>query len=331
MTQPDPVRWGILATGGIAQAFAEDLAQLADAQMLAVGSRSAASAEAFAHAHGIPRAYGSWQELADDPDLDVIYIATPHNAHHAAASICLQAGKAVLCEKPFTLDSAEAEDLFAQARAADVFVMEAMWMRINPVIQAIHELVAAGAIGEVTHVGADFGLQGPIAPGHRLRARELGGGATLDLGVYTVAFAQLFLGVPDTIHAVASLTPEGTDQNTAILLGYESGALATLQCGFVGATAHRAVITGTAGRVEVPRHFHHPSAYTLVRDDGTRDGSAETVELTIRGRGLGYQAEEVMRCLRAGLKESPLIPHSATLEVLRTLDEVRAQIGVSYD
>jgi predicted dehydrogenase len=321
-----PVRWGILATGGIANSFAEDLALLPDAQIAAVGSRSQEAADAFASRHRIPRAYGSWAELANDPDVDVIYVATPHSHHHAAASVCLQAGKPLLVEKAFTLDTATAEDLFAQARAAGVFIMEAMWMRINPVIRRIGELVGSGAIGEVTHVGADFGLQGTFAPEHRLRARELGGGALLDLGVYTVTFAQLFLGVPDQVSAFASLGPEGTDENTAIILGYDSGAVATLHCGFVGATPQRGAITGTAGRVEVDRHFYKPGAFTMF----TADGQETRVELPIRGNGLGYQAEEVMRCLRAGELESSLIPHSATLEVMRTLDAVRAQIGVSY-
>lgn len=322
-----PVRWGILATGGIANSFAEDLALLPDAQIAAVGSRSQEAADAFAARHRIPRAYGSWAALAADPDVDVIYVATPHSNHHAAASVCLRAGKPVLVEKPFTLDTATSEDLFAQARAAGVFALEAMWTRINPVIRRIGELVDSGAIGEITHVSADFGLQGPIAPEHRLRAPELGGGALLDLGVYTVTFAQLFLGVPDRVSAFASLTPEGTDENTAIILGYDSGAVATLQCGFVGATPQRATITGTAGRVEVDRHFYKPSAFTMF----SADGRGTRVEVPIRGNGLGYQAEEVMRCLRAGELESPLVPHSATLEVMRTLDAVRAQIGVSYD
>jgi predicted dehydrogenase len=323
-----PVRWGILATGGIAASFTEDLALLPDAEVVAVGSRSQDAADAFAARHGIARAHGSWQALAEDPDVDVIYVATPHSHHHAAASVCLSAGKPVLCEKPLTLDTATAEDLFAQARAAGVFIMEAMWMRINPVIRRIGQLIDSGVIGEVVHVGADFGLPGPIAPGHRLRAPELGGGATLDLGVYTVAFAQLFLGAPDRVAAFASLTPEGTDQNTAIILGYDSGAVATLQCGFIGQTPQRGTIVGTAGRIEVEPRFYRPTAFTHFAADGA--GAPTRVELPVRGNGLAYQAEEVMRCLRAGELESPLIPHSATLDVMRTLDAARAQVGVAY-
>jgi predicted dehydrogenase len=321
----EKVRWGILATGGIAARFTQDLALLPDAEVTAVGSRSAEAARAFADTHAIGRAHGSWQALAEDPDVDVIYVATPHSAHHAATTLCLNAGKAVLCEKPFTLDTASTEDLFATARRTGVFLMEAMWMRAVPGIRRIRELVTDGAIGEVTHIHADFGVRGPFPVEHRMRAPELGGGSLLDLGVYPVSFAHLFLGVPDAITAWASLTPEGTDQNTGAVLGYAGGAVATIQSGFVGETGQRAVITGTTGRIELPRHFYCPGTFTLVRD-----GTAERVDVPVRGNGMGYEAEEVMRCLRAGLTESPLVSWSDTVEVMRVLDAIRAQIGVVY-
>jgi predicted dehydrogenase len=325
MAHSDPIRWGILATGGIADTFASDLALLPDAQLLAVGSRTSEAAHAFAGKHGIPRAYGSWEELAEDPDVDVVYVATPHSAHHAASKLCLAGGRAVLCEKPLTLDLDTAEDLVTAASAAGLFLMEAMWMRANPSIRRIGQRIADGAIGEVVHVKADFGIRGPFPPEHRLRARELGGGALLDLGVYPVTFAHIFLGTPATIAATATLTPEGTDQNTAIMLGYDSGALATLHCGFVGETDQRATITGTTGRIEVRRPFLRTTGYTLLSPDGV-----EEVELPLRGRGYVYEAEEVMRCLRQGFTESPLIPHAATLDVMRTLDTALRQIGVTY-
>lgn len=330
MTQAEPIRWGILATGGIATRFVEDLALLPDAAVVAVGSRTLAAAQAFAAQHSIPTAYGSWQELADDPTIDVIYVATPHVAHFAATKLCLDAGKPVLCEKPFTLDLASSRALVDLARDRGVFLMEAMWMRTNPTIQQIADLIGSGEIGDVTHIAADFGVQGPFPVGHRMRAPELGGGALLDLGVYPVTFAHLFLGRPSTVSAWASLLPEGTDQNTAITLGYDSGAVATLQCGFLGETAQRAVITGTAGRIEVPRHFYRPDTFTLVHADGTRDGLATTIPVDVRGNGMGYEAEEVMRCLRGGLTESPVIPLDSTLEVMATLDTALRQIGVTY-
>lgn len=324
MAQTD-IRWGILATGGIAEQFAKDLALLDGAMLAAVGSRSLSSAEAFGAAHGCDNAYGSWAELAADGSLDVIYVATPHNAHHAAARVCLEAGRAVLVEKPITLDHASAEDLVSLARSKSIFLMEAMWMRTNPVIRRVLELVADGAIGQVTHVGADFGLAGPYLPSHRLRDPALGGGALLDLGIYPVTFASLFLGTPDQVLATAALTPEGVDQNTAIALRYPGGGVATLQCGIVGDTTIRATVSGTAGRIELPRRFYRPDGFTLVRGD-----VSEQVAIPVRGNGLGYEAEEVMRCLRDGLLESPLIPHADTLSIMRTMDAIRAQIGVTY-
>jgi predicted dehydrogenase len=318
-------RWGILATGGIATSFADDLKLLPGAELAAVGSRSIESARRFAAAHGIARAHGSWAELAADPEVDAVYVATPHTAHHEASKMCLRAGKVVLCEKPVALDLAEAQDLVATAKEYGQFFMEAMWMRALPGIRRIADLVADGAIGELTAVHADFAIAGPFAPSHRLRDPAVGGGALLDLGVYPVSFAHLFLGPPDRITALATLTPEGVDENTGIIFGYGTGALATLHCAITGPGGNTATITGTAGRIEVPGTFFRPERFTLVRG-----GRREEIETPIRGIGLGYEAEEVRRCLAAGLLESPLMPWSASLDVMRSLDDIRTQIGVRY-
>jgi predicted dehydrogenase len=318
-------RWGILATGGIASTFAEDLALLPDTEIAAVGSRTLQAGQAFAEHHGVPRAYGSWAELAADPEVDVIYVATPHSAHHSATRLCLEAGKPVLCEKPFTLDLASSQDLVTVARERQLFLMEAMWTRCNPAIRRITELVADGAIGEVTAVHADFGVSGPFEPEHRMRNPELGGGALLDLGVYPVTFAHLFLGPPQRVSAMAALTPERVDENTGLILGYDSGGLAVLHCGIDGTTPCNGTIIGTRGRVEVTPLFFRPDQFTLIRDE-----EAEVFDFQIRGNGMGYEAEEVNRCLAEGLLESPLVPHEATLQVMRTLDAARAQIGVVY-
>ena len=326
MSASESIRWGILATGRIANEFVEDLALLPDAAVTAVGSRSVEAATAFAERHGIPSAYGDWAALAHDPDVDVIYVATPHSAHHAAAKLCLEADKPVLCEKPLTVDLASAQDLVDTARSRGVFLMEAMWTLTNPTIQAIDALIAGGEIGEITHITADFGVDGPFPAGHRMRAPDLGGGALLDLGVYPVALAQHFLGAPDSVTAQAHLLPEGTDENTAIILGYESGAIATLHAGMAGETAQRAVITGSAGRIEIDRRFWRPEGCTVVRSDG----HTERVEIPVRGNGMGYEAEEVMRCVRAGRTESPVIPLDFTLAVMTTLDVALRQIGVVY-
>jgi predicted dehydrogenase len=224
-----------------------------------------------------------------------------------------------------TLDRTSSEVLVREARARQVFLMEAMWMRCNPAIRAITELVDSGGIGTVTAVHADFGLQGPFEASHRLRNPELGGGALLDLGVYPLNFAHLFLGPPASVQSWASLTPEGVDQNTGILLGYDSGAVAVLTCGLVGESRNAASITGTTGRIDLPSGFFTPRSFTV-----TRGGSAEQVEMPFPGRGYQFEAAEVQRCLRAGLSESPLMPHATTLEIMSQMDLIRDRIGVSY-
>lgn len=322
-----PIRWGILATGGIAAAFVKDLRLLPDAEVLAVGSRTPEAAARFAERYAIPRAYGSWAELAADPDVDVVYVATPHSAHHAAAMVCLAGGKAVLCEKPFTLDLATAQELVETARRNGVFLMEGMWTRCNPAVRRAVELVAGGAIGEVTSVQADLGIYGPFEPTHRLRSKVLGGGALLDLGVYPITMAHLALGAPDFVHAWAKLSPEGVDENTGMVFGYSSGAVATLSCGILGHTPVRAAITGTGGRIEFAPRFFCARSFTLVRSP---EVEPEVVEFAFEGTGFHFEAAEVQRCLRAGLVESPLVPHAVTLEVMALLDRIRAQLGVAY-
>ncbi|WP_225827892.1 Gfo/Idh/MocA family protein [Streptomyces naphthomycinicus] len=323
------VRWGILATGGIAAAFAADLVDLPDAEITAVASRGRESAEAFAERFGVARAYGDWASLAADEDVDVVYVATPHVAHRAAAGLCLEAGRNVLCEKPFTLNLREAEELVALAREHDRFLMEAMWMYCSPLVRRLRALVADGAIGEVRTVHADFGLAGPFPAAHRLRDPALGGGALLDLGVYPVSFAQMLLGEPDAVTASAVLSPEGVDLQTGAVLSWESGALASVHCSIVGGTAVTASVTGSRGRIDVPAGFFHPDRFVLHRDG--RDPEQFAADPADGPRtSLRHEAREVMRALRAGEKESPLVPLEGTLAVLRTLDAIRERVGVRY-
>ncbi len=324
------IRWGVLGTGGIARKFAEDLPRVPGAELAAVGSRSSDTAEAFAGRHGFARAHGSWAELAADDEVDVVYVATPHVAHQAATVACLEGGKAVLCEKPFTLDRPSSAAVFDLARERGLFAMEAMWMRCDPAIRTVTGLIAAGAIGEVTGVHADFGLDGPFDPTHRLLDRALGGGALLDLGIYPVHLAHLVLGMPSQVQAWASTTPGGVDENTGVLLGYPSGAMAALTCGLIGAGRNAATITGRTGRIELPTGFHRPQSVTVVTG-GRKNESAEVLDFPAEGWGYQHEAAEVQRCLIAGETQSPLVPWSATLEVLGLLDDVRARIGVSYD
>ncbi|WP_030208291.1 Gfo/Idh/MocA family protein [Streptomyces bikiniensis] len=323
----EKVRWGILATGGIAERFTTDLLTLDGAEVVAVASRSEAPAKAFAERFGIPRAYGEWAGLFADADVDVVYVATPHHAHRAAAGLALEAGKAVLCEKALTLNAREAAELVALARDRGLFLMEAMWMYCNPLVRRIAELVRDGAVGEVRTVQADFGLAGPFGADHRLRDPKTGGGALLDLGVYPVSFAQLLLGEPDSVQAHALLSPEGVDLNTGMLLGWSgTGASALLSCSIAADTPLTASVTGSLGRIDVPRGFFFPERFTLHRN------GAEPEEFVAEAdpHSFRHEAAEVVRCLRAGEKESPLVPLDGSLAVMRTLDAVRDRIGVRY-
>ncbi|GAA3121179.1 Gfo/Idh/MocA family protein [Streptosporangium carneum] len=320
------IRWGILATGGIAATFTEALKLLPDAEVVAVGSRTRESAEAFARRHGIPRAHGSWAELAADEDVDIVYVANTQNAHRDAVLTCLNAGKAVLCEKAFTLNAAEAAELVDLAAERGLFLMEAMWMRCNPAIRRIVELLEDGAIGQVEAVHADFGISVSVGPDHRLRDPAQGGGALLDLGVYPISFANLVLGAPESVRSWARLTPEGVDENTGVLLGHPGGAVALLSCGITVDGPVTASVSGRLGRIEVPHLFFRPDSFTLYR----LGADPETFHVPYEGTGMAHEAAEAMRCLREGLLESPLVPWRSTLEVMRVMDEVRGQIGVRF-
>jgi predicted dehydrogenase len=320
------IRWGILATGRIAATFTEDLLTLDDAEVVAVGSRTGEAAQDFADRYGIPRAHGSWAELAADPDVDIVYVATPHSAHHAAAALCLDAGKAVLCEKPLTLDAEQAEDLVRRAEANGVFFMEAMWTRCVPAILRMVEMVRDGVIGEPRLVTADFSVSFEAGPEHRLRNPALGGGALLDLGVYPLAISRLVHGAPSAVTAVATLTPEGVDATTAVTLLHPAGGMSALTCSISADGTWSATVAGSDGRIEFGRHFTSPSAFTVFRGDDV----VERVEAPYLAQGMVHEAIEAQRCLREGLLESPLAPWSETLGVMRTMDEIRAQIGVVY-
>jgi predicted dehydrogenase len=316
------ITWGILGTGGIASTFTEDLLHLGH-EVAAVGSRAPETAEAFAGRYGIGSAYGSYAELAADDRIDVVYVATTHNAHHAAARTCLEAGRGVLVEKPITTNAADAEDLVALARERGLFAMEAMWTRFNPLIGRLRDLVADGAIGEVRTVFADFAEAPAYDASHRLWAPELAGGALLDLGIYPVSFAWMLLGEPDTVQAVSSSAPTGVDANTGMLLGYSSGAVAVLHCGLTAKTAQTASVAGTRGRIDLATPFWVPTAMTLHRDGA----EPETFELDLDGHGYTYQAAAVASHIEAGLTESPIMPLDETVAIIRTLDDITAALS----
>jgi predicted dehydrogenase len=322
----DLVRWGILSTGGIARQFARGLAYAPGAQLVAVGSRSQANAEAFGDEFGVPRRYASYEALAADPDLDVIYIGTPHPFHAANSLLCIEAGKAVLCEKPFTLNARQASAVIRAARERGVFLMEALWTRFTPVMHKVRALLAEGAIGRPRMVTADFGFHAPFDPESRLFNRALGGGALLDVGVYPVSLASMIFGAPPRISTMAHLGATGVDEQAAMIFGYEDGALALLSCAISVMTPMEATITGERGMIRLPANWWMPQECIL-----NLEGEPEqTFELPFTGNGYNYEALEVMRCLREGLLESPIMPLDETLALMQTLDNIRSQWGLRY-
>lgn len=320
------IRWGIIGTGYIADLFAKGLTVVPDAELVAVASRTGAGAEAFGTIHNVPRRYDSYAALAADPDIDVVYISTPHPMHADNALMCLDAGKAVLCEKPFTLNTGEARTVVQRARDKGLFLMEAMWTRYFPVMVRVRELLAAGVIGDVRLLNVDFGFRTTYDPQHRLFNPALGGGALLDVGIYPISFASMVLGKPSRMTGLAELGQTGTDDQSAYLFGYDNGALAMLASAVRTDTPHQAVINGTMGRITIQPQFWRPTRLTLE----VYGKETSEIHLPIIGNGYNYQAVEVGRCLRAGLLESDIMPLDETLQLMETLDTLRGAWGLKY-
>ncbi|MFV9503970.1 MAG: Gfo/Idh/MocA family protein [Oscillochloridaceae bacterium umkhey_bin13] len=363
-----PVRWGILGTGAIAHGFAQGLRVVPDARLAAVASRSAANARAFAQQYGNPRAHASYAELVRDPEVDIIYVATPHHRHAEDCLLVIEHGKAVLCEKPFAVNAQQTRMVIEAARRKQVFCMEAMWMRFIPAIRKAHALVSSGAIGEVRMLSADFGVNHQFNPQSRFFDPHLAGGALLDLGVYPIALASLILGDPQQITTQAARGSTGVDDQSAVILSYPGGKLAVLSASLRTWSPQEAVIMGSKGRIHIQAPFYRPSRLTLIRQaevpssTGGQPSSGRQLQarleripllgglvepakgvlkqalgrgkrvlkLPLTGNGYNYEASEAMRCLRAGLIESPLMPLDETLRIMETLDQVRASWGLRY-
>ncbi|MRW94703.1 gfo/Idh/MocA family oxidoreductase [Duganella sp. FT80W] len=323
------IRWGILGTGKIAKAFATALRDTPDATLAAVASRSVDSATTFGQEYGAERFHGSYQALADDPEVDVIYIGTPHPMHHENALMCLNGGKAVLVEKSFTMNRRQAEDIINLARAKNLFVMEAMWTRFMPAVAEAKRIVDSGEIGKPAHVSADFGFTSDAGPEHRLFAPELGGGALLDLGIYPLSMASFFLGDVTGVTAQAEMTATGVDMQTAFTLKHAGGGISSCGCSLRSRTPTELTISGEKGFVRLQDRFHNTDSISVTLVSGT-ERSERTIALPKSGNGYTHEAQEVGRCLRAGLIESPVMPHAETLAIMGTLDAIRAQIGLRY-
>ena len=318
--------WGLIGTGGISSAFAKDLELATDHKVLAAGSRDLSKAKKFAGDRSIERAYGSYEELVHDPDVDAVYVATPHPGHLVATLMALEAGKPVLCEKPFAINAQETKTMIDCAQSKKLMLMEAMWSRFLPHMHQIRSLLAAGAIGEIISVQADHGQWFTQDPKFRLFDPELGGGALLDLGIYPISFAHMVLGKPDRITAKSAKAFTGVDAQTSAIFEYNSGAHAVLTTTLLAASPCTAVITGTEGRIEIDRTFYAPTSYRVtLRGAGVVEHAKD-----YEGHGLREEAIEFARCVRAGLTESPILPLSETLIIMESLDEIRRQIGLVY-
>ena len=321
-------KWGILGAGKIAGKFATDLALLPDAQLYAVGSRSLKKAKSFATTYGFKKSYGSYESLLSDPNLDVVYIATPHSGHCEHTLLALDKGVPVLCEKPLAINAKQVQQMIQKAKKKKVFLMEALWTLFLPHLLKIKELIAADAIGEVQSVRADFGFLATFDPASRLFDPALGGGALLDIGIYPLLLAQSCLGVPDTITATAILGATKVDEDINVTLTYQDQKIAHLHASLRGHTPVDAHIYGTKGYIHIPSRWHNPVSHLELFDYAT---SKTTKYLMPRhAKGYKYEAQAVMDYLAADLLESPIASWQFSLDLMRTMDEVRRQVGVRY-
>jgi predicted dehydrogenase len=332
---PDPhdapaIRWGVLAPGGIAHAFADAVAVGTASSVVAVGSRSRERAQDFADEFSVPRAYGSYEELVADTEVDAVYVASPHSEHRDHALLALEAGKPVLVEKAFTRSAAEAREVLAAAERQGLLVVEAMWSRFLPHYDVVRHVVETGLIGELVSVFADHGQRlYPDGPA-RLSQPELAGGALLDLGVYPVSFADLVLGAPTSVSAAGTLTDLGVDATTTIVITGAGGGHGVLSCTMAGVTPCTAVVVGTEARLELSGTFYGAGSTIRLVSRTNEVLDERPGGLTDDVRGFAYEAAEFARCLVAGETESPLLPHATTLRVMETMDDVRRQVGVVY-
>jgi predicted dehydrogenase len=320
------MNWGILATGTIAAGFVGDL-KMHGHSVVAVGSRTEAGAKRFAEKFGLPRAYGSYEQLAADPSVDAIYVATPHPMHADNAMLALSHGKHVLVEKPFTMSGREAEAVMALAAQKGLVAMEAMWTRFLPHMLRIREILASGRLGHIRSVVADHTQDITDDPAHRLNALELGGGALLDLGIYPVSFTWDILGAPDDIKASAVFKDTGADAQIATIFRYDSGALAVTLSGSDTRGRNTATIHGTAGRIEIDSVWYKPTTFRVYDE---ANAIVEAYESKVTGRGMQYQAAELERRASEGVTPGTNLPPAETVAIMRCMDAIRAQIGLRY-
>lgn len=325
---PKKIRWGILGCGKIASKFVSDLKRVEDAELTAIASRDPAKRQSFSEQHNPRLVFDTYEGLVAGDEVDVIYVATPHGLHYEHVMLCLENGKAVLCEKAFALNLANARDMIECARKKKIFLMEAFWTKFLPQYDKVMEIIQSGRIGEVRFIQSDFGFKAPDPKAQRLFDPVLGGGSLLDIGIYPVFLAQSILGKPTQVHAYITPFGSGVDEQCAMIMKFAGGALAVLSSTFAVETPVEAMIAGSEGRIVMRNRFHNAMA-TLELVEGRQD--AQKIEFH-REEGFGYQFEvrHVNQCLTQGLTESPVMTHADTLMLMETLDRVRKACGVRY-
>ncbi|MFT5711000.1 MAG: dihydrodiol dehydrogenase / D-xylose 1-dehydrogenase (NADP) [Halioglobus sp.] len=328
MTEPSLLRWGIIGPGRIAAEFARALQFVENSQLQAVSGRSKSKVEAFARTHGVAQCYDSHYALLHNPDVDVIYIATPHRYHYELARECLLAGKPVLCEKPLTVNAAQAQSLIELSRQQGVFLMEALWTRFLPIYEDIRQWLASGEIGREQSISSSFGFEFPRDPHGRLLNRELAGGALLDLGVYNLAMTQWVLGVQPDSHVIDGFIGEtGVDEHDEVTLFYADGCTSTFSISLTQQLSNDFVIQGERGCIRIHPMFWSATRATLLVNDSEQ---STTLSRGFRATGLEYEIEAVARCIRGRLIECPQMPHKATLETIQLMDQLRRDMGLRY-
>jgi predicted dehydrogenase len=323
------IKWGILGTGGIAQKFASDLQFAEGCVLLAAGSRTQAGADEFAKQFSIPYAHASYEELAQNPEVDIIYIATPHNLHYENTLLCLNHHKAVLCEKPFAINTGQAIEMINLAMEKKVFLMEALWTKFHPHYLKTQEMIKGGLLGEIRSVLINFGFKPKAPVNPRLFDPALGGGTIMDIGIYNVFMAMSALGKPDHIDAVMTPSSTGVDEQCAVLFRYKNGAMAQLFSTFSSNLATEADICGTEGRIRLTSRFYEPSATIEFYTDRANQKQVIAVEKE-GGFGYQYEARHVNECLRNGLTESDVVTFADTISLMETLDKIRHVAGIHY-
>jgi predicted dehydrogenase len=319
------IRWGVIGPGIIATGFAEAMQWAEGGTIAAVASRSAERAEAFGDRFDIPTRYGDYDALAADPEVDVVYVATPHTRHELDTIALLQAGKHVLCEKPFALNARQAARMAEEARSRGLFLMEAIWSRFLPSYRALVEVIGEGRIGEPLLVEADFGFRRPIDPEHRHFARALGGGALLDVGIYPIQLSTLVLGPIERVVADGVVGETGVDEVVTALLHHSGDRLGVVKAALrVGMTC-TARIAGSEGAIDLPAMMHCPNSLTV-----SSAGGVEHIDASYEGNGLRFEIDEVHRCLGEGRTESTVVPLDESIALATTLDAIRAELGVVY-